>query len=72
VCLPKSFGKLSSNTAQPLWVGGIQIFDANGRLAMTQNAAENRVDVSGLCSGVYSMQITTKKGILYQQKMLKR
>ncbi len=53
-------------------VDQIKIMDAGGRLVMSQTAAENSVNVSGLRSGVYLVNITTEKGAVRQQKILKR
>lgn len=53
-------------------VGQVHIFDAGGRLVFAQSTAENIVDVSALGPGAYFVNITTEKGILFQQKISKQ
>jgi hypothetical protein len=50
----------------------IHVFDSGGHLVTDRNAFDNTVDFSGFRSGTYLVQVTSEKGIILRQKVIKQ
>lgn len=50
----------------------LELFDLNGRLLSLQNKLLDRMDLSGIPAGVYSLRITFQDGTSYADKIVKQ